>query len=103
MAEEKPKATFCPNCQQPATQIGNEITCDACDAIFTITKKNGAKVKKLGPIQDHEERLKKIEAKIFIEEPESEPQEPQGGDDDDGPEPEPENNKDDQDEDILPR
>jgi len=90
MVEEKQQARFCPNCLGPAIRTGNEVACEACDAIFVITKKNGAKVKKLGPIQDHEDRLKKIEAKIFIDEPEPEP-EPQGGEDDDEPEPEPEN------------
>jgi len=99
MAEEKPKAVHCPNCQGPATRTGNEITCDACDAIFAITKKNGAKVKKLGPFQDHEERLKKIESRIFPEEPE--PQVQQGGEDDDEPKPEPEQEI--VDGDILPR
>ena len=103
MPEEKPKAVYCPNCQGPATRTGNEITCETCDATFTITKKDGAKVKKLGPIQDHEDRLKKIEAKIFVDEPEPQEQ-PAGGDD----EPDPENPGTDQDpentdEDILPR
>lgn len=101
MAEEKPKGVSCPNCQGPAIRTGNEIACEACDAIFVITKMNGAKVRKLGPIQDHEDRLKKIEAKIFIDEPELDPQEQQGGEDDN--EPEPENDSEDQEGDILPR
>lgn len=104
--EEKSNAAYCPNCQKPATRDGNEITCDRCDAIFTITKKDGAKVKKLGPLQDHEERISKIEASVFAEEPEPEPTEPQGGEDDD--EPDSENDDTDQDQevvdgDILPR
>lgn len=104
MPEEKPKAVQCPNCQGPAIRTGNEITCETCDATFMITKKDGAKVKKLGPIQDHEERLKKIEATIFTEEPE--PQEQKGGEDDDESKPEnnnPENNNIEQETDILPR
>lgn len=103
MAEEKPKAVTCPNCQGPAIRAGNEITCEACDATYTITKKDGAKVRKLGPIQDHEERLKKIEASIFAEKPETPEQ--QGGEDDDD-EPVPGNGDESQeilDGDILPR
>ena len=94
MPEAKGKVVNCPNCQGPAIWSGNEITCAQCDAIFTITKKNGAKVKKLGPIQDLDERVKKIEAKIFIEEPEV-----QQVDEDDEPEPDQEI----VDGDILPR
>lgn len=99
MTEEKQKAVTCPNCQGPAIRTGNEITCEACDATYTITKKDGAKVKKLGQIRDHEERLKKIESTIFAEEPEA--QEQRGGEDDDNKVPE--NNNEDQDEEILPR
>lgn len=97
MPDEKSKAAFCPNCQQPAIRIGNEVTCGICDAIFVITKKNGAKVKKLGPIEDHEQRLKTLESKILPEEPE--PAEQQGGEDDD--EPELENDSKSQDQEIL--
>ena len=98
MPEEKPKAVYCPNCQGPATRTGNEITCETCDAIFTITKKDGAKIKKLGSIEDHEERLKKIESQIFVEKPE-----PQKQQDDDDDEPEPGNDQEVVDGDILPR
>jgi len=62
MPEEKPKATSCPNCLKPAIRVGNEVTCEHCDAIFVITKKQGAKVKDFGQLRDHEERLKKLEA-----------------------------------------
>lgn len=58
---EQPKATSCPNCQQPAIRSGNEITCEACDAVFMVTKKQGAKVKELGPIEDHERRIQALE------------------------------------------
>jgi hypothetical protein len=58
---EKPKATNCPNCLKPAIRAGNEITCEACDAVFIVTKKQGAKVKELGPIEDHEERIAALE------------------------------------------
>lgn len=61
MSEEKPQAIVCPNCQQLAIRTGNEIACENCDAIFTITKKQGAKVKQLGPIEDHEKRISALE------------------------------------------
>lgn len=104
MAEEKPKAVTCPNCQGPAIRSGNEIACEGCDAIFTITKKDGAKVKKVGQIQDHEDRLKKIEGKLFAEEPE--PQDQPGGENDDqdqDDEPDQDGDQEVVDEDILPR
>lgn len=59
MAEQK--AVICPNCQKPAIQVGNEITCENCDATFVITKKHEAKVKEFGQIQDHENRIRKLE------------------------------------------
>lgn len=75
MAEEQPKAVACPNCQEPAIRTGNEIACGPCDAIFVITKKQGAKVKQLGI----SERLDRLESEVFTEpaEPdETEPAEP---------------------------
>jgi len=71
--EDQPKATTCPNCQQPAIRAGNEITCEKCDAVFTVTIKQEAKVKKLGPIEDHEQRIKKLE--MYIPEKSAEQQE----------------------------
>ena len=61
MTEEKPKVTFCPNCQQPATRSGNEITCEKCDATFEIKRKE-ATVKKLGPYNELEQRVARLEA-----------------------------------------
>lgn len=78
MAESEPKAQNCPNCQQPAIRIGDEITCEPCDAIFVITKKQGARVKQIGI----DERIGRLEDEVFKEKPEPEP-EPK-------PEPEPE-------------
>lgn len=54
-------ATICPNCQKPALRTGDEITCENCDAVFTITKKQEAKVKEFGLIQNHEERITQLE------------------------------------------
>jgi len=88
--EKKPQIVFCPNCRQPATRIGNEITCEQCDAVFMIKRKEAA-VKKLGSIENHEERLKRIEASIF---PPDNP--PESGDE---PKPEPAEETGD----ILPR
>lgn len=62
MAEKQPKAIYCPNCQQLANMTGNEITCENCDAVFVITKKQGAKVKQIGQIEDHEQRIARLEA-----------------------------------------
>jgi len=72
------KITFCPNCQQPAVRSGNEITCEKCDATFTITKKDGAKVKETGRIEKIEFDIAELRAQIFPDtadepEPESEP------------------------------
>ncbi len=59
MAKES-KITFCPNCQQPAVRQGNEITCESCDATYTITKKDGAKVKQMGRIEQLEHDVTKL-------------------------------------------
>jgi len=81
--DPKPEIVFCPNCRRPATRIGNEITCEKCDATFTITRKE-AKIKTIGSIQDHEDRISKIEATIFPPEnppPEPEPESEHGSED----------------------
>lgn len=97
MAEQK-EAVVCPNCQQPATRIGNEITCEHCDAIFVVTQKNGAKVKTLGPIAALAERVDKLESLLpeaqteTIETPLNEPEKIEQGDNDN-----------DSESDILPR
>ena len=69
MTEEQPKATICPNCQKPAMRSGNEITCENCDAIFTITKKQEAKLKQVGAIEDLQGRVEKLESLIPDNEP----------------------------------
>lgn len=72
MAENK--ATFCPNCAQPAIRSGNEITCENCDAVFTITKKQEAKVKEIGRLDNHEQRILALEGKQGPSEPGPEPE-----------------------------
>ena len=68
---------YCPNCQKPAQKDGNEITCLHCDAIYSVKKTGSATVKKLGPIEDHEQRLARLEALLPGQEPaEPEPVEP---------------------------
>lgn len=69
------KEIYCPNCQQLAVKEGNEITCEICDAVFVITKKEGAKVKQIGSIEDHEKRIIQLES-IITPEPEPKPVEP---------------------------
>jgi len=64
MAKRKSEIVFCPNCQQPALREGNEITCEKCDAIYRITKTDGAKVKSQGRLDFLEERIEKIEAAL---------------------------------------
>lgn len=81
MNEQEAKASFCPSCQGLAMKTGNEIACESCDAVFIITKKDGARVKEMGPIADHEERITALEGKA----PKAEEQEPeQVKDDEDG-------------------
>lgn len=80
MAKE-PQKVSCPNCLGDAVREGNEITCETCDAVFTITKKEGAKVKQLGTMEDHEKRISKLESIIPGQEPDlkgpAEPVEPE--------------------------
>lgn len=80
----------CPNCSQPAHKEGNKVTCENCDAVFEIKKTGSAKVKQLGPIQEIQDRLAKIESAVF---PPEEPEE-NIAEDDDEPEPEPEDRED---------
>lgn len=68
MSDESQKVS-CPNCLAPAVKEGNEITCETCDAVFVITKKEGAKVKKVGLIDDHEKRISRLESIIPDQEP----------------------------------
>ncbi len=55
-----PTSKFCPNCGQPAIAEGRKITCEPCDAVYIITK-DGATVKSLGRIEDHEQRIQTLE------------------------------------------
>ncbi len=87
MAIEKKEATFCPNCSQPAIRNGNEITCEKCDATFTITKKQGATVKSQGRLDKIDQRLDALE-NVLDPEPPAEP------DDEPDDDPVPENDDD---------
>ncbi len=57
---------ICPNCRQPAFQVGREIICTQCDVIFAITAKKGAQVKQIGPIEELDQRVTKIEGTVGI-------------------------------------
>lgn len=57
-----PKPIACPMCSKPAMLDGKTINCEHCDAIYTIIKEGGAKVKKVGVWEDHEERLQALES-----------------------------------------
>ncbi len=76
MAKE-PKKVNCPNCLGPAIKEGNEIACEVCDAVFVITKKEGAKVKQLGSFEDHGKRISLLEAEVFPEPESEEPVKPE--------------------------
>lgn len=56
----------CPNCRQPAIQVGREIICAQCDVTFAITVKKGAQVKEIGPIESLDQRVTKIETTVGI-------------------------------------
>ena len=43
------KKCTCPSCGGEALIAGDEITCETCDAVYTITEK-GARVKEVGAI-----------------------------------------------------
>lgn len=70
---EETKQINCPNCLEPAIKEGNKIICEACDATFTITRTGGAKVKEIGKLNDHEERISHLESLLSGQEPEPEP------------------------------
>jgi len=65
---EEPKKVSCPNCSAIAIKEGNKIICEVCDATFTITKTGGAKLKEIGKLNDHEERISRLES-LSPEEP----------------------------------
>lgn len=81
---KKNKPVYCPNCQQPAIRQGNEIICEKCDATYTITKKDGAKVKQVGRIEQVEQDIATLKTKVFgnDDEPEPEPAADPDNDDD---------------------
>ena len=60
MAKE-PTETKCPNCLGPAVMEGSEITCENCDAVFTIKKTGAARVKQIGRIESLEDRVGRLE------------------------------------------
>jgi len=57
-----PEKKFCPNCGAVAIGEGRKITCEFCDAVFTVTK-DGTRVESLGQIKDHEKRIAALEGK----------------------------------------
>jgi len=85
--EQKQKPVHCPNCNQPAIRQGDEIICELCDAVFKVTKTDGARVKKTGTLEDIQTRLEKVESEVFPsdpepgQEPESEPESGAGDED----------------------
>lgn len=70
---EEPKQTNCPNCLGQAIKEGNKIICETCDATFTFTKTGGAKLKEIGKLNDHEERISHLESLLPGQEPEPKP------------------------------
>ncbi len=73
----EPIPVACPNCQKPAIRSGNEITCENCDAVFVITKKQAAKLKQVGAIEDLQDRVEKLES--LIPDGEQQPEETPAG------------------------
>lgn len=61
--EQNEETAYCPSCKQIAVKVGNEITCDNCDASFRITKHTHklqqARISER--LQDHEQRLAALE------------------------------------------
>lgn len=91
-AENKAEQEWiCPNCLEKAVKVGNEVTCDKCDASFRITKQQN----KLRDIRISR-RLDLLEEKVFGSD-EPEPETPPE------PEPKPEDtHEDEEDEDEKP-
>lgn len=61
MAKVRP--TTCPYCGSPAIfDSGKEvIICEPCDVEYKIMPQGGAKVKKMGVLDDHEDRISALE------------------------------------------
>ena len=54
----------CPNCcSSGAIKDGNEVTCQNCDATFTIKRTGGAKIKRVGRLEDLEARVSDLETR----------------------------------------
>ena len=66
---DEPTKISCPNCSKDAIKEGNKITCETCDATFTITKTGGARVKESGRLDNIEKRLENVEGRLPGEEP----------------------------------
>lgn len=66
MSDVRP--TDCPYCSKPAIfdERKNIIICEHCDAEYKVTKRGGAKVKKTGLFDDHENRLQALEQRSPI-------------------------------------
>ena len=71
---EEPKKVNCPNCSSIAIMEGNKIICENCDATFTITKTGGARLKRIGRLDDIEQRLDRVESLLPGEEQQSDDQ-----------------------------
>lgn len=55
-----PADAHCPNCNGPGIRKGKVIACQVCDAAFRYTRE-GPKLDELGPFDDHERRIAKLE------------------------------------------
>lgn len=64
MANEVIIKQYCPNCSGLATRDGNEITCENCDATFTIKRTGAAKVKTLGRLENLEAQVLELQERI---------------------------------------
>lgn len=60
----KVRPTKCPYCQADAIFDEDKkiIICELCDAEYKVTKEGGAKVKKLGVLDDLQNRVSALEA-----------------------------------------
>lgn len=82
MANEKSKAVTCPNCAGPAIRSGDEIACEQCNAIYEIKKKPAGEEKKVKSL-GIEDRLTKIESRLFGDKGEQKPDESEAESEDD--------------------
>ena len=70
MAEEKKdqELAYCPNCSGPAIRKGKLITCQTCNASFRFTPE-GPKVAELGPFDELQDRVTRLEGLLGDESP----------------------------------